>query len=183
MVVKTADVVFQLLTSAAERIHGAFDHSKKYKVSSMQRLFAYCCIYLRLSLCTSSDAWRVRRLFHSCLVKLIDAAAKRAQGRAITRIAFSCCNVLNICFVMFRLLTLRLKIFTYVWDFFCEVRFTRSCMSWLSTSLIASCILLYIPGVPNQSDIKNHMPYCVTAKSHIIRMDTLEHHPISSSHT
>jgi len=36
------------------------------------------------------------------------------------------------------------------------------------------------PGVANQSETKSHNSYCVTAKSHMIRMGTREHHPISS---
>jgi len=42
---------------------------------------------------------------------------------------------------------------------------------------------LYITGVANQSETKSHISYCVTAKSHIIHMDTHEHNPISSSLT
>jgi len=37
--------------------------------------------------------------------------------------------------------------------------------------------------VVNQSEIKSHISYCVTAKSHIKHMGTHEHHPISSSLT
>jgi len=33
----------------------------------------------------------------------------------------------------------------------------------------------------NQSETNNHIPDCVTAKSHIIHVGTYEHHSISSS--
>jgi len=38
-----------------------------------------------------------------------------------------------------------------------------------------------VPGVVNQSETNSHISYCVTAKSHIIHMDTHEHHLISPS--
>jgi len=37
--------------------------------------------------------------------------------------------------------------------------------------------------VVNQSKTNSHISYCVTAKSHIIHMDTHEHHLISPSLT
>jgi len=41
-------------------------------------------------------------------------------------------------------------------------------------------VCLAIAGVANQSGIKCHISYCVTAKSHIIHMVTHENHPIFS---
>jgi len=38
-----------------------------------------------------------------------------------------------------------------------------------------------VAGAANQSETRNHISHCDTAKSHIKHMGTYEHHPISSS--